>query len=125
MSRFFACGLTQLRPNNDGSLTTWQAAEASLCGMRSPQTSKSRAPGSTARADERIRQTFGRQPLLVAFTLDNDLRSAEVELTRCPGCGWSDVVYEEILAELAALVDELGDETAELLKGRTFARALH
>jgi hypothetical protein len=84
------------------------------------------APGSETRVDERVRQTFGRLPLLVAFTLDQDLVFTSVDLVPCAGGHWSKEAYAEVELELRALLDDLDDEqTAGLMKGWTFARALH
>lgn len=74
----------------------------------------------------RISELFERQPLLVAFSLDEDLANAEVELRGWPGLKWGDEVYREINDEIWALVADAEDEGVyELLRGRTFARTLH
>jgi hypothetical protein len=49
-----------------------------------------------------------------------------VDLVPCAGGHWSKEAYAEVELELRALLDDLDDEqTAGLIKGRTFARALH
>ena len=83
------------------------------------------SPSQTAFLDERIRQTFERQPLLMGFTLEQDLSSAHVELAQCADQDWSELVYAQMLLELSALLEDLGEHRAALLAGRTFARALH
>jgi hypothetical protein len=76
--------------------------------------------------DARVLEVFRRLPLLIGFSLDSDLCISDVELRAWPGVEWGDPVYGEIgavLAELIAATEEEGAE--ELLRGRTFARALH
>lgn len=76
--------------------------------------------------DNRIQDLFERLPLLVAFSLDEDLATADVELRGWPGYKWGDDVYREINDEIWALVADAEEEGAyELLRGRTFARTLH
>jgi len=59
--------------------------------------------------DRRVREAFARVPLLLAVTFDQDLALADVEVD----------------AEISELVAELKHAGAsELLRGRTFARAL-
>jgi len=44
----------------------------------------------------------------------------------CASCEWGDELYEEVDAEIAALVSDLEEnEASDLLRGRTFARTLH
>jgi hypothetical protein len=54
------------------------------------------APSQTALLDERIRQTFDRQPLLMGFTFERDLSSAHVELAQCADRDWSELVYADL-----------------------------
>ena len=75
--------------------------------------------------DERVRQTFGRHPLVMGFTFDKELGGACVDIVPCVDSDWSESVYTEITRELCALVDDLGEDAAQALSGRTFARALH
>ena len=80
----------------------------------------------TGPIDIRIHELFERLPLLMAFSLDQDLAGAEVELLGWPGLQWGDQVYREINEEIWALVADAEDEGAnELLRGRTFARTVH
>jgi len=73
--------------------------------------------------DGRIAALFGRLPMLCGFALEADLRPAEVSVHSWPGYVAGEDLYSEIVTELADLVDERPD-AAELLGGRTFARAL-
>ena len=80
---------------------------------------------SQALLDERVREAFGRLPLLLAFSFDHQLEIADIEVRMWPGCHWGNDVYREIGAEISALVADLRDAQAvELLRGRTFARWL-
>jgi hypothetical protein len=75
--------------------------------------------------DRRVREAFARVPLLLAVTFDQDPALADVEVQPCPRGDWSDEVYIEVDAEISELVAELKHAGAgELLRGRTFARAL-
>jgi len=85
-----------------------------------------RSAPSQGLIDERVRQAFARLPHLLAFSFDADLDIADVEVSPCAGCEWGDELYEEVDAEIAALVSDLEEnEASDLLRGRTFARTLH
>jgi hypothetical protein len=73
---------------------------------------------------ERIATLFQRLPMLAGFCIESDLSVAEVSLHTWPGWSPSEAVREEIGRALADLVDERPD-SAELLRGRTFARSFH
>ena len=82
---------------------------------------------STIWREQRIRETFGRLPMLEGITFDEHLAITDVELATCPGREWSARVHKEVTLELVAILEdleELGTAPA-LLRGRTFARALH
>jgi len=68
---------------------------------------------------------FGRWPELGGFSLRTD-GSFRVEVTCFPALGREseDALFDDISGALAALVEDR-PEAAELLRGRTFARALH
>ena len=76
------------------------------------------------RVFERIATLFHRLPMLSGFCVESDLSVAEVSLDTWPGWSASEAVREEIGRALADLVDERPD-SAELLRGRTFARSFH
>jgi len=81
---------------------------------------------SQALMDERVRQAFGRLPLLEAFSFDPQLEIADIELRAWPGTRWGDDVYAEVGDEISALLADLESaQAADLLRGRTFARTLH
>ncbi len=73
--------------------------------------------------DGRIAALFGRLPMLCGFALEADLQLAEVSVHSWPGYIAGEDLYDEIMTALADLVDERPD-AVELLRGRTFARAL-
>ena len=73
--------------------------------------------------DGRIAALFGRLPMLCGFALEADLQLAEVSVHSWPGYVAGEDLYGEIVTALADLVDERPD-AVELLRGRTFARAL-
>lgn len=76
--------------------------------------------------DTRIQALFRRLPLLEAFSLDEDLATAEVELRGWPGLKWDEEVYREVNEEIWELVADAEEDGAnDLLRGRTFARSLH
>ena len=73
--------------------------------------------------DGRIAALFGRLPMLCGFALEADLQLAEVSVHSWPAYVAGEDLYGEIVTALADLVDERPD-AVELLRGRTFARAL-
>lgn len=92
----------------------------------SHRTPTARSARSQALIEARVREVFKRVPLLLGFSLDSELRISEAEVGTWPGCEWSDRVCGEIGAAIDELVARIEDEGAsELLRGRTFARALH
>jgi hypothetical protein len=75
----------------------------------------------------RLKALFRRRPTLCAFSVHDPLILPFVtEVCVYPASGLAAPVelYREVVATLAELVDEF-PETGELLRGRTFARALH
>jgi hypothetical protein len=71
----------------------------------------------------RIGSLFQRLPMLCGFALEADLQPAEVSVHSWPGYVAGEDLYNEIVNALADLVDERPD-AVELLRGRTFARAI-
>jgi hypothetical protein len=70
-----------------------------------------------------VRELFKRLPMLSGFWLRLDL-VAEVSVFSWPGCSAERGLYEEVIRSLVALAEEL-PEAVQLMRGRTFARALH
>ena len=91
----------------------------------SHRTLTARSARSQALIEARVREVFKRVPLLLGFSLDSELWISDVEVGTWPGCEWSERVCGEIGAAIDELVARIEDEGAsELLRGRTFARAL-
>jgi hypothetical protein len=71
----------------------------------------------------RIGALFRRIPELAGFSIQHDLRPAEVSVYSWPGYVAGEDVYMEIETAISDLVTER-TEVAQLLRGRTFARQL-
>jgi hypothetical protein len=67
---------------------------------------------------------FARLPMLCGFVLRNDLEVAEVTVHTWPGYTAGEDLYEDLMQGLVDLADERPD-AALLMRGRTFARAVH
>jgi hypothetical protein len=70
------------------------------------------------------RQLFQRLPMLSGFWLGPDLKVAELSIFTWPGYTASRDLYEEVMQSLVDLAEEL-PEAGQLMRGRTFARAVH
>jgi len=79
---------------------------------------------SEALVEEHLAALFRRLPMLTGFALRHDLEVAEIAFDAWPGYTAQPELYEELAQTLADLAEER-PETVELLRGRTFARALH
>jgi hypothetical protein len=73
--------------------------------------------------DQRMSTLFNEVPVLSGFHVLDDLSVAEVAVT-VPGWSASSELAEDLASYLADMIDER-PEVAELLRGRTFARAVH
>ena len=71
----------------------------------------------------RLGAMFGRIPELQGFSVGVDLMPAEVAVHGWPGTVAGEELYSDIVATLAALLDER-PEAADLIRGRTFARSI-
>jgi hypothetical protein len=69
-----------------------------------------------------VRELFRRLPMLAGFWLRSDL-DAEVSFVNCTG-RTRQALYDEVMRSLVALAEERPEAVA-LMRGRTFARALH
>jgi len=76
-----------------------------------------------AMIDGCIAALFRRLPMLYGFALEADLQPAEVSVHSWPRYVAGEDLHNEIINALADLVEERPG-AAELLRGRTFARAL-
>ena len=70
-----------------------------------------------------MRELFKRLPMLSGFWLRSDL-DAEVSFFTWPACSASQGLYEEVIHTLVDLAEE-HPEALQLMRGRTFARAVH
>jgi hypothetical protein len=70
-----------------------------------------------------MQQLFQRLPMLSGFWLRPDL-DAELSVFTWPGCIAGQELYEEVMQSLVGLAEERPEAVA-LMRGRTFARALH
>jgi len=67
---------------------------------------------------------FRRLPMLTGFWLRPDLEVAELSVFTWPGYTAGPDLYEEVMQSLVDLAEER-PEAVQLMRGRTFARALH
>jgi hypothetical protein len=70
-----------------------------------------------------VRELFKRLPMLSGFWLRPDLK-AEVSAFTWLGCSSEWALYDEVMRSLVALAEDR-PEAVQLMRGRTFARALH
>jgi hypothetical protein len=71
-----------------------------------------------------VRELFQRLPMLAGFWLRADLEVAELSVFSWPGCAAGPDLYDEVTRSLADLAEER-PEAVPLMRGRTFARAVH
>ena len=71
-----------------------------------------------------VYELFQRLPMLCGFWLRPDLELAELSVFNWPGCTAGMDVYEEVMQSLVDLAEER-PEALQLMRGRTFARAVH
>ena len=73
---------------------------------------------------QHVHQLFQRLPMLSGFWLRPDLKVAELSVFTWPGYTAGRDLYEEVMQSLVDLAEEL-PEAGQLMRGRTFARAVH
>ena len=71
-----------------------------------------------------VRQLFQRLPMLSGFWLRSDLNVAELSVFTWPGYSAGQQLYEEVMQSVVELTEER-PEVVQLIRGRTFARAVH
>ena len=76
-----------------------------------------------AAVDGRMAALFGRLPELCGFSVGADLQPQEVATHCWPGSMAGEELFCDIVETLSGLIEERA-ETAEVLRGRTFARAI-
>ena len=85
---------------------------------------ESRRSRTEAIVEEHVYALFSRLPMLSGFSLRADLELADVAVHAWPGYTAGAEFYEELVQGLADLAEERPD-AVELMRGRTFARAIH
>ena len=86
--------------------------------------SEARRQHNEAIVARHVRELFQRLPMLSGFWLQPDLEVAELSVFSWPGYTASRDLYEEVMQSLVDLADER-PEAVQLMRGRTFARAVH
>jgi hypothetical protein len=86
--------------------------------------SEARRQHTEAIVAQHVHQLFQRLPMLSGFWLGPDLKVAELSIFTWPGYTASRDLYEEVMQSLVDLAEEL-PEAGQLMRGRTFARAVH
>jgi hypothetical protein len=86
--------------------------------------SEARRQHTEAIVAQHVQQLFQRLPMLSGFWLRPDLKVAELSVFTWPGYTASRDLYEEVMQSLVDLSEELPD-AGQLMRGRTFARAVH
>jgi hypothetical protein len=71
-----------------------------------------------------VDELFQRLPMLSGFWLEPNLELAELSIFSWPGCNAGRDLGEEVMQSLVELAEER-PEAVELMRGRTFARAVH
>ena len=75
-------------------------------------------------AERHLSGLFARMPMLCGFSLRHDLEVTDVAVYTWPGYTAGEDLYRDLMQALAELADER-PEAVELMRGRTFARAIH
>ena len=85
---------------------------------------EARRQNTEAIVAQHAHQLFQRLPMLSGFWLRPDLKVAELSVFTWPGYTAGGDLYEEVMQSLVDLAEEL-PEAVQLMRGRTFARAVH
>ncbi len=86
--------------------------------------SEARRQHTEAIIAQHVHQLFQRLPMLSGFWLRPDLEVAELSVFTWPGYTAGRDLYEHVMQSLVDLAEERPD-AVPLLRGRTFARAVH
>jgi hypothetical protein len=86
--------------------------------------SQARRQHTEAIVAQHVRQLFQRLPRLSGFWLRSDLKVAELSVFPWPSYITDRHLYEEVTQSLVDLAEEL-PEAVQLMRGRTFVRAVH
>jgi hypothetical protein len=86
--------------------------------------SEARRQHSEAILARHVSELFQRLPMLTGFWLQPDLEVKELSIFTWPGYTAGRELYEEVMESLVDLAEER-PEAVQLMRGRTFARAVH
>ena len=86
--------------------------------------SEARRRHTEAIITQHVHQLFQRLPMLSGFCLRPDLEVAELSVFTWPGYTAGRDLYEEVKQSLVDVAEERPD-AVPLMRGRTFARAVH
>ena len=86
--------------------------------------SEARRQHTEAIVERHLSQLFQRLPMLAGFWLRPDLELEELSVFTWPGYTAGRELYDEVMQSLVELAEERPD-AVQLLRGRTFARAVH
>ena len=86
--------------------------------------SEARREHTEAIVARHLSELFQRLPMLAGFCLRPDLEVDELSVSTWPGYTAGRDLYEEVMESLVELADER-PEAVPLMRGRTFARAVH
>jgi hypothetical protein len=86
--------------------------------------SEARQQQTEAIVARHLHELFKRLPMLSGFWLGPDLELADLSVFDWPGYDYGRGLYEEVMQSLVDLA-EARPEAVQLLRGRTFARAVH
>jgi len=86
--------------------------------------SEARRQRTEAIVAQHVHQLFQRLPMLSGFWLRPDLKVAELSVFTWPGYTTGRDLDEEVMQSLVDLAEKL-PEAVQLMRGRTFARAVH
>ena len=86
--------------------------------------SEARREHTEAIVARHLSELFQRLPMLAGFCLRPDLEVDELSVSTWPGYTAGRELYEEVMQSLVELADER-PEAVPLMRGRTFARAVH
>ena len=86
--------------------------------------SEARRQHTEAIVARHVRQLFQRLPMLSGFWLRLDFKVTELSVFTWPGYTAGRDLYDQVTESFVQLAEEC-PEASQLMRGRTFARALH
>jgi hypothetical protein len=99
-------------------------AQATLMKSSQIRLSEARRRDAVAIVEEHVQALFRRVPMLCGFSVRQDLELDDVAVDTWPGYTVGAELYKDLMLALAELAEERPD-AIDLLRGRTFARAIH